>query len=141
MKNYMKIITPKIYLECNLIFDNDISMNEITKEVGFVPTSFKDKKDQRKSPFKDDKLEAFWSIATNKIETFYLEEVTKEMTKIIKPYLERIKATVMKYNGVVDFLVVPDFHSTEAPALNFNREFLEIINYLNATVQIDMYID
>ena len=42
----MKIITPKIYLECNLIFDNDISMNEITKEVGFVPTSFKDKKDQ-----------------------------------------------------------------------------------------------
>lgn len=132
---------PCIYMELNLIFDNDTNMNQITSEIGLNPTTCRDKKDQRKSPFKDDKLEAFWSIETGMVNSYYLEDVTIKIINIIKPYLKKIKEIVDKYNGTVSFMIVPEFHPLYTPALCFNREFLEIVEYFNATIHIDMYID
>jgi len=137
----MKNDTPIIFLKCNIWFDNDTSMETVTEEIGLFPSSCRDKKDQRKSPFKDDNLEGCWCVRTNEIETFDLEDVTKVLVSIIKPYLKQIKETVIKYNGFVDFLIVPEFYPLEPPALCFDREFLDVVNYLNATIQIDMYVN
>lgn len=138
--NKMKRNIPKIYMEFSLIFDNDTSMELITKEIGLNPTSFKDKKEQRKSPFKDDNLEGFWSIQTEEIDTFYFEEVSKIMVDLIKPYVSKIKRLMTKFNGSADFCIVPHFYPLDTPAICFNREFLDIVNDLNATIQIDMYV-
>jgi len=137
----MKTNTPKISIQCNLSFDNDTDMDIITKEIGITPTSYKNKKEQRKSPLKNDNLEGFWSIETEKIETFYLEDVTKIMVEKIQSYLIKIKDIVTKYKGTVDFLIIPDFTLPDTPALCFDREFLDVVKFLNATIQIDMYID
>ena len=137
----MERTIPEIYMECNLIFDNDTDMDIVTKEIGLQPTSCKNKADQRKSPFKDDNLEGYWSLATNKISTFDLEEVTKIMVQMLDPYLSKIKDVVTQFQGDVVFMIVPDFTSLEKPGLNFDREILDVINYLKATVQIYMYID
>ena len=137
----MKRNIPKIYIQCNLLFDNDTDMDIITKEIGLNPTSCKNKKEQRKSPFKEGNLEGFWSIETEKVETFLLEDVTKIMVKKIKPYLTQIKQVIKKYQGEVDFLIVPDFVCLDTPALCFDREFLDVVEFLNATIQIDMYVE
>ena len=137
----MKRNIPKIYVECNLIFDNDTPMEVITKEIRLNPTSCIDKKVRRKSPFKDDKLAGFWSIRTEEMATFYFEEVSKDMVSIIKPFIDKIKYVLDTYYGMVDFCIVPDFIKSEKPAICFNREFLDVVNYLNATIQIDMYVN
>lgn len=131
---------PKIFMECNLIFDNDTDMNLITKAIGIAPTSLKNKSEQRKSPFKDDNLEGYWSIQTNTFETFSLEDVTRNMMAIIKPHLDKMRKAVVNYDGSVDFMIVPEFFINDKPALVFDREFLDVVAYFNATVQIDMYV-
>lgn len=131
---------PEIRIDFSLIFDNDISMEVITKEIGFFPTDCKDKKNQKKSLFKDDTLEGYWSIETDAIRTFFLEDVTKILINTIKPHLEKIKDAVEKYSGTVDFCIVSEFSSLDTPALCFDREFLDVVNFLNATIQFDIYV-
>ena len=60
---------------------------------------------------------------------------------MLDPYLSKIKDVVTQFQGDVVFMIVPDFTSLDKPGLNFDREILDVINYLKATVQIDMYID
>ena len=50
-----------------------------------------------------------------------------------------IKMVLEKYDGTADFCVIPEFYTSNTPALIFNRKFLEIVSYFNATIQIDMY--
>lgn len=133
--------SPVIYLELNLLFDNNTNMIDVTKEIGLDPISFKNKSEQMKSPFKDDNIEGYWSIKTEKFDTYYLEEVSKSIVEIVKPFLERIKTTLQKHNGTADFLIVTEFYPLDTPALNFNREFLNVVSFLSATIQIDMYVN
>lgn len=131
---------PEIFMECSLIFDNDTDMEQITNEIGIAPSSFKNKRNQRKSPFKDDNLEGYWSIKTKKIITYDFDDVAKEMIEIIKPYLEKMKEMITKYDGTVHFGIVPYFYKNYTPAFYFEKEFLDIVNYLSATIEIDMYV-
>ena len=134
--------TPEIRMYCNLLFDNDTDMEETSREIGLTPNEYMNKKEQQKSPFKDDNLEGFWTFKIGGIKTYNLEDITKIMVDTLNPFLPKIKQTIKRYEGRIDFLIVPELHHNYKPALSFNRDFLDIVHFLNATIQIDyMYID
>jgi len=132
--------TPLISIEISLLFDNETEMEVVTEEIGLVPTSYKNKSEQRKSPFKDDKLEGYWSIKIENFKSYYLEDLTSLLVRNINPSLEKIKNVTLKYDAKTYFLIVSNFKPLYTPALSFDREFLEVVEYLKATIGIDMYV-
>jgi hypothetical protein len=130
----------ELRMELNLIFDNYSDMSLITKKIGMNPSAEKCKKDTRKSPFKDGNLPGYWSIETDNFETLDLSEVTKYLVEKMNPYLEKIKSALQEYDGEARFCVVAEMEDS-IPALYFNRDFLEMVEYLKADIDIDMYGD
>ncbi|MBS6462337.1 MAG: DNA adenine methylase [Ruminococcus sp.] len=58
----------------------------------------------------------------------------------ISAKLPDIKKICDENGGKVVFDIVSFFDGNSKPALYFERNFLDIVNYLNATIQIDLYV-
>lgn len=128
----------KIYVEMHLVFDNDFDVYSITEQLGVIPTDCKIRKETRISPLTNKYNEGFWTLRTEEKNETDLQSVLSELIKIISGKLSRIKKICDKNNGSVIFDIVTSFDCVNTPALYFEREFLDIVNYLNATIQIDL---
>ena len=65
--------------------------------------------------------------------------VLNELIENISAKLPDIKKICDENGGTVVFDIIPFFDGDSKPALYFERDFLDIVNYLNATIQIDLY--
>ena len=130
-----------IYAEMHLVFDNDFDVYSITNRLGIVPTECKARKETRISPLTNKHIEGSWTIRTDEREERDLKIVLDELgTKFIHK-LSEIKKICLENEGTIIFDIVPFFDSDSKPALYFERDFLDIVHYLNATIQIDMYVE
>ena len=129
-----------IYAEMHMIFDNDFDVYSITERLGIVPTACKTRKETRISPLTNKHIEGFWTLKTEEKEAWDLRIALNELMKNISDKLLEIKKICDENNGTVVFDVVPFFDGNSKPALYFERDFLDIVNYLNATIQIDLYV-
>lgn len=66
--------------------------------------------------------------------------VLNELIENISAKLPDIKKICDENGGIVVFDIIPFFDGDSKPALYFERDFLDIVNYLNATIQIDLYM-
>lgn len=130
-----------IYMEMHLIFDNDFDVYSISKPLGIEPTICKLRKETRISPLTNKHIEGFWTLKTEEKEERDLKIILDELMKKIVCQLSEIKNICNENQGTVVFDVVPFFNSDSKPALYFERDFLDIVHYLNATTQIDMYVN
>ena len=111
-----------VYIEMNLFFDNDFDVYKIEKELNIKPSDCKRRNETRMSPFDKNKhLEAYWSLVTN---TF-----------------EELDIKCEENNGEVCFEIVSIFERDNLPAIYFEKRFLSIVNYLDAVIDIDMYLN
>lgn len=129
-----------IYAEMHLIFDNDFDVHSITKQLGIVPTECKLRDETRMSPLTNKPIEGFWTLKTEEKEERDLGVVLNELIENISAKLPDIKKICDENGGTVVFDVIPFFDNDSKPALYFERDFLDIVNYLNATIQIDLYM-
>lgn len=129
-----------IYAEMHLIFDNDFDVHSITKQLGIVPTECKLRDETRMSPLTNKPIEGFWTLKTEEKEERDLGVVLNELIENISAKLPDIKEICDENGGTVVFDVIPFFDDDSKPALYFERDFLDIVNYLNATIQIDLYM-
>ena len=135
MSNYCTI-----YAEMHMIFDNDFDVHSITKRLGIAPTECKSRNETRMSPLTDKPIEGFWTLKTEEKEERDLGVVLNELMGNIFAKLPDIKKICDENGGTVVFDIIPFFDRNSKPALYFEREFLDIVNYLNATIQIDLYV-
>ena len=135
MSNYCTI-----YAEMHMIFDNDFDVYSITKHLGIAPTECKSRNETRMSPLTNKPIEGFWTLKTEEKEERDLGVVLNELMGNISAKLPDIKKICDENGGTVVFDIIPFFDSNSKPALYFERDFLDIVNYLNATIQIDLYI-
>ena len=135
MSNYCTI-----YAEMHMIFDNDFDVHSITKRLGIAPTECKSRNETRMSPLTDKPIEGFWTLKTEEKEERDLGVVLNELMGNIFAKLPDIKKICDENGGTVDFDIIPFFDGNSKPALYFERDFLDIVNYLNATIQIDLYV-
>lgn len=129
-----------IYAEMHMIFDNDFDVYSIKERLGIAPTVCKTRKETRISPLTNKHIEGFWTLKTEEKEEWDLRVVLNELMKNISDKLIEIKKICDENNGTVIFDVVPFFDGNSKPALYFERDFLDVVNYLNATIQIDLYV-
>lgn len=129
-----------IYAEMHLIFDNDFDVHSITKQLGIAPTECKLRDETRMSPLTNKPIEGFWTLKTEEKEERDLGVVLNELIENISAKLPDIKKICDENGGTVVFDVIPFFDDDSKPALYFERDFLDIVNYLNATIQIDLYM-
>ena len=135
MSNYCTI-----YAEMHMIFDNDFDVYSITKRLGIAPTECKSRTETRMSPLTDKPIEGFWTLKTEEKEERDLGVVLNELMGNIFAKLPDIKKICDENGGTVVFDIIPFFDGNSKPALYFERDFLDIVNYLNATIQIDLYV-
>lgn len=135
MSNYCTI-----YAEMHMIFDNDFDVYSITKRLGIAPTECKSRNETRMSPLTDKPIEGFWMLKTEEKEERDLGVVLNELMGNIFAKLPDIKKICDENGGTVVFDIIPFFDGNSKPALYFERDFLDIVNYLNATIQIDLYV-
>ena len=128
-----------IYAEMHLIFDNDFDVYSITKQLGIAPTECKLRNETRMSPLTNKPIEGFWTLKTEEKEERDLSVVLNELIENISDKLPDIKKICDENGGTVVFDIIPFFDDDSKPALYFERDFLDIVNYLNATIQIDLY--
>lgn len=135
MSNYCTI-----YAEMHMIFDNDFDVYSITKRLGIAPTECKSRNETRMSPLTDKPIEGFWTLKTEEKEERDLGVVLNELMGNIFAKLPDIKKICDENGGTVVFDIISFFDGNSKPALYFERDFLDIVNYLNATIQIDLYV-
>ena len=135
MSNYCTI-----YAEMHMIFDNDFDVHSITKRLGIAPTECKSRNETRMSPLTDKPIEGFWTLKTEEKEERDLGVVLNELMGNIFAKLPDIKKICDENGGTVVFDIIPFFDGNSKPALYFERDFLDIVNNLNATIQIDLYV-
>lgn len=130
-----------IYAEMHMIFDNDFDVYSIEKIIGLVPTNCKMRKETRISPLTNKQIEGFWTLKTEEKEERDLNIILQELISKISKKLPEIKNLCEKNNGEVIFDIVASFDDNSKPDLYFEREFLNVVNYLNANIQIDLYVE
>lgn len=130
-----------IHAEMHMIFDNDFDVYSIEKIIGLVPTNCKMRKETRISPLTNKQIEGFWTLKTEEKEERDLNIILQELISKISKKLPEIKNLCEKNNGEVIFDIVASFDDNSKPALYFEREFLNVVNYLNASIQIDLYVE
>ena len=130
-----------IYAEMHMIFDNDFDVYSIEKIIGLVPTNCKMRKETRISPLTNKQIEGFWTLKTEEKEERDLNIILQELISKISKKLPEIKNLCEKNNGEVIFDIVASFDDNSKPSLYFEREFLNVVNYLNASIQIDLYVE
>ena len=128
-----------IYAEMHLIFDNDFDVHSITKQLGIAPTECKLRDETRMSPLTNKPIEGFWTLKTEEKEERDLGVVLNELIENISAKLPDIKKICDEKGGTVVFDIIPFLYGDSKPALYFERDILDIVNYLNATIQIDLY--
>lgn len=129
-----------IYAEMHMIFDNDFDVYSITKRLGIVPAECKTRSETRISPLTNKHIEGFWTLKTEETEEWDLGVVLNELMGKISAKLPDTKKICDENGGTVVFDIVPFFDGNTEPTLYFERDFLNIVDYLNATIQIDLYV-
>ncbi len=130
-----------LYAEMHLVFDNDFDVYSITKQLGITPTECKSRSETRISPLTNKPIEGFWTLQTEEREESDLGVVLNELMEKISPQLPDIKQICDENDGTVIFDIIPFFDSDNKPDLYFERDFLDVVEYLNATIQIDVYVE
>lgn len=131
-----------IYIEMNLFFDNDFDVYKIEKLLNIEPSDCKRRNETRPSPFDKSKhLDGYWSLMTDTFEELDIKPAMDDLLKKLEGKLEIIKEICKKNNGEVYFEIVSIFEKDNLPAIYFEKRFLNIVNYLDAVIDIDMYLN
>lgn len=131
-----------IYIEMNLFFENDYDVYQIEKLLNIKPSDCKRRNETRLSPFDKSKhLEGYWPLMTDTFEELDIKSAMDDLLKKLEGKLEIIKEICKKNNGEVCFDIVSIFEKDNLPAIYFEKRFLNIVNYLDAVIDIDMYLN
>ena len=126
----------------NLFFDNDFDVYKIEKLLNIEPSDCKRRNETRLSPFDKSKhLDGYWSLMTDAFEELDIKPAMDDLLKKLEGKLEIIKEICKKNNGEVNFEIVSIFEKDNLPAIYFEKRFLNIVNYLDAVIDIDMYLN
>ena len=126
----------------NLFFDNDFDVYKIEKILNIKPSACKRKNEMRRSPFDKNKhLDGYWSLVTNTFEELDIKPAIDDLLKMLEGKLQIIKEICEENDGEVCFEIVPIFERDNLPAIYFEKRFLNIVNYLDAVIDIDMYLN
>lgn len=130
----------EIYAEMHLVFDNDYDVREITAVTGIVPYNCQRRCETRINSKTQKHNPGFWTIRSDTFSAYDVSIVINNLMSKMKDAISEIKNICAENQGQVIFDIVPTFASNDVPAIYFEKEFLDMAHYLNAEIQLDMYV-
>lgn len=111
----------------------------ISNEIGIKPTSIKHK--AHPIPRHSE-----WIYSSGKINNDYIDvyQLATSIVSDLEPYADDIKAVKDKYAIEAVLEVVLTFSnddSVSTPAIGFDSEVIQFLNYVGATIDIDTYLE
>lgn len=131
---------PEIYIEMDLIFDNDYNVYGISELLGIEPTDAKRKSETRINPLSKDHNPGYWTLQSD---TFFDYDIKKTIDNLINKFKDKkqmIYEICNNNQGKVKFDVVVWFYPNETPAIYFEKDFLDLVHYFNAEIDLDLYV-
>jgi len=129
----------EIYAEMHLVFDNEYDVYAITKDIGINPADVKNRYETKISPLTNKQIEGYWTL---KSKVFKEGDIKLALDDLISLFVDKssaIKAICTNNGGEVIFDIVVSFGADNFPAIYFDRNFLDVVDYLNATIQVNLY--
>lgn len=83
--------------------------------------------------------ETVWHYTIDYIETVDIEGITSEFSKVFSDKVDLIKNYLNKYRVEAKVYFVIEIWNEESPSVYFNKRFLNLINEINAEIDIDLY--
>ncbi|MEA9411476.1 DUF4279 domain-containing protein [Flavobacterium sp. PL02] len=123
------------------IYGDVFNLNEFTELVGISPTACWNKGDLIKNNKKEKKrLESAWEYSINNIDTIYFEEISDEYVKLFIDKVDKILVFSENNKLTIKFDIVLEIVKDNGVVMSFNRNFLAIVNKLDAEIEVDTYI-
>lgn len=123
------------------IFGFSFNPNNLTTLLGIVPTNMwiegevipNNKKNKKRE-------ESAWEYAIHS-STIYFEEVTDKLVSVFKEKISIINNYVNEVNNLtIKFDIALEIMEEQGVVLYFNKLFLNMVNELNAEIEVDTYI-
>ena len=133
-------MVPDIYVEMHLIFDNNFDVDTITQVVGIRPFKCMNKNQTRINPITNQNNPGFWTIRSRTFSEFDVKQAIDDLLSNIERKISLIKEICSENKGNVVFEIVPSFYYNAKPAIYFNRQFLKVVEELEAEIELDMYV-
>jgi len=133
-------VVPDIYVEMHLIFDNNFDVDTITQVVGIRPFKCMNKTQTRINPITNQHNPGFWTIRSRTFSEFDVKQAIDDLLSNIERKISLIKEICSENKGNVVFEIVPSFYYNAKPAIYFNRQFLKVVEELEAEIELDMYV-
>lgn len=129
------------YAEMHLVFDNDYDVRVITELTKIMPYNCQRKCETRINSKTQKHNPGFWTVRSDTFSEPDINIVIDNLISKVEGGLFQIRRVCNENQGKVVFDIVPIFDSNNVPAIYFNKDFLDIVCYLNAEIQLDMYMD
>lgn len=143
MKKYVTQI--KVILS---VFGDVFDPVSFSKYLKIIPTSFWFKGDEIsvgkgliiKSNIIPLKKESEWEYSTGFVETLYFEEVSELIVDKFEEKIPEMIKYISEKKLDVKIDIVMEIVDEQAPALYFNRRFLDLANQLQTEIHTDIYV-
>ena len=129
----------RIMLEIVLRFKGEVDVYALTDIIGLSPTQLKNMSEIKRNSYCEEKTPAFWCFDTGYIQNTQFDEIADAFINHIQPHLVAIKNVLSEQGRSAHFCIVPEIIRKDKPSIYINKNFLDVIHYLDATVDIDMY--
>ena len=130
---------PEIYVEMNLVFDNNYDVYQISNVIGIEPTLVKRKNETRVNALTQHNNPGFWLLRSEIFREYDIKYATDNLVNQIREKVQQINELCNAYEGEVIFDIVASFYVSEEPAIYFEKEFIELVHFLNAEIHLDLY--
>ena len=130
---------PEIYVEMNLVFDNNFDVNIISEALQMSPFKCICKKDTNINPITNEQDPGFWTVRSDQFFEYTITSALNNLMLKIGTKVDEIKHLCVTYNGEIFFDIVVSFYPGDEPEVCMDKKFLETVHYLDAEVRVYMY--
>ncbi len=121
------------------IYGDSFDLNYVTKvlEINPTETTIKGNTPENKTRAS---VETSWSIGIEETISYDINEQLSTLIHLLNNKKSELLIIRKNFNVKISFLILVKVRNNETPAMYFDENTLEFINYIKATIDIDLYI-
>ncbi|XKM14520.1 DUF4279 domain-containing protein [Orbaceae bacterium ac157xtp] len=85
-------------------------------------------------------IETSWSISIEEMVSYDINEQLNQLIYLLESKKEELLLIKDIFEIKFSFLILVKIRNNETPAIYFNIDTLEFINYIKATIDVDLYV-
>lgn len=119
---------------------DDFPLETVTELLGIIPTHTMKKGERRvRNPQHPPYSFTSWSYGTDYEETFNIDNQLLPVLEALKDKIDIINYIQSTYDAHCSIVIVPEIYDGRTPGIAFEKDTIEFIYRINASIDIDLY--